>query len=71
LHDFRFIVERDPRHTDAHREVRLYAMRRGNRVPSDPPNNSSHPPSGPDSQGGRKSTTPPKPGLLNKLFKKP
>jgi tetratricopeptide (TPR) repeat protein len=72
LHDFKFIVERDPRHTDAHREVRLYAMRRGNRPPSDPPNTtgSSHPPS-PDSQGGRKSAPPAKPGLFNKLFKKP
>jgi hypothetical protein len=72
LHDFRFIVERDPRHTDAHREVRLYAMRRGNRPPSDPPNTTGRPsqPAGPDSQGGK--TTPPgKPGLLNKLFKKP
>ena len=78
LHDFRFIVERDPRHTDAHREVRLYAMRRGNRPPSDPPNTSPSQPAGPDSQGGRRSSapnktsTPPgKPGLLNKLFKKP
>jgi tetratricopeptide (TPR) repeat protein len=71
LHDFRFIVERDPRHTDAHREVRLYAMRRGNRPPSDPPNTTSQPPS-PDSHGGRKSSPPAKPGgLLNKLFKKP
>jgi curved DNA-binding protein CbpA len=71
MHDFKFIVERDPRHTDAHREVRLYAMRRGNRPPSDPPSTSgsSQPPS-PDSQGGRRSN-PPKPGLFNKLFKKP
>lgn len=69
--DFKFIVERDPRHTDAHREVRLYAMRRGNRPPSDPPNTPSQP-AGPDSQGGRKSSSPPtKTGLLNKLFKKP
>lgn len=74
LHDFRFIVERDPRHTDAHREVRLYAMRRGNK-PSDPPGFPSQP-AGPDSQGRRKSTppggksTPPKTGLLNKFFKK-
>ncbi|MES1188850.1 MAG: DnaJ domain-containing protein [Myxococcales bacterium] len=77
LHDFRFIVERDPRHTDAHREVRLYAMRRGNK-PSDPPGHPSSQPAGPDSQGGRKtsppaktSTPPGKPSLLNKLFKKP
>jgi len=71
LHDFRFIVERDPRHTDAHREVRLYAMRRGNRPPSDPPTGPSSQPAGPESQGGRKSLPPNKPGLLNKLFKKP
>ncbi len=76
LHDFRFIVERDPRHTDAHREVRLYAMRRANRPPSDPPFNSPSQPAGPDSQGGRKSSPPGKappgkPSLLNKLFKKP
>ncbi len=76
LHDFRFIVERDPRHTDAHREVRLYAMRRGNRPPSDPPLRSPSQPAGPDSQGGRRSNAPKpnppaKPGLLNKLFKKP
>jgi len=72
LHDFRFIAERDPRHTDAHREVRLYAMRRGNRPPSDPPVTApgSHP-AGPDSHGGRKHTPGAKPGLLNKLFKKP
>ena len=71
LHDFRFIVERDPRHTDAHREVRLYSMRRGNRPPSDPPFRSPSQPAGPDSQGGRKTSPPAKPGLLNKLFKKP
>ena len=78
LHDFRFIVERDPRHTDAHREVRLYAMRRGSK-PSEPPGHPPSQPAGPDSHGGRKTnppgkpTTPPpsKPSLLNKLFKKP
>lgn len=71
LHDFRFIVERDPRHTDAHREVRLYAMRRANRPPSDPPVTRSGEHAGADLQGGPKSTPPGKPGLLNKLFKKP
>lgn len=71
VQDFRFIIERDPRHTDAQREVRLYAMRRGNRTQSDPPTTSGSQTSGPDSQGARKSS-PPKPGgLLNKLFKKP
>ena len=72
LLDFKFIVERDPRHTDAHREVRLYAMRRGNRTTSDPPGTSPSQPAGPDSRhGGRKQSPPAKPGLLNKLFKKP
>jgi tetratricopeptide (TPR) repeat protein len=70
VQDFRFIVERDPRHTDAHREVRLYAMRSGARPPSDPPSRKSLTP--PPSQGRGRSTPPAKPGgLLNKLFKKP
>jgi curved DNA-binding protein CbpA len=70
LQDFRFVAERDTRHTDAHREVRLYAMRRGNRVASDPPGHSKAP-GAPDSQG-RKPSPPQKPGgLLGKLFKKP
>jgi curved DNA-binding protein CbpA len=74
LHDFRFIVERDPRHTDAHREVRLYAMRRGNRAPSDPSGPSPSQPAGPDSSGrggGRKESPAKQPSLLGKLFKKP
>lgn len=71
LLDFRFIIERDPRHTDAQREVRLYAMRRGNRPPSDPPGAPSSNASGPDSQGPRKSVPAPKTSLLDKLFKKP
>jgi hypothetical protein len=75
LHDFRFIVERDPRHTDAHREVRLYAMRRGNK-PSDPPGHTPSQPAGPDSQGSGKSLPPKappsaRPSLLTKFFKKP
>lgn len=69
LHDFRFIVARDPRHTDAHREVRLYAMRRGSRATSIPPKQTPSSPAGPDSPG-RKSSPPAKPGLLGKLFKK-
>ena len=75
VHDFRFIADRDARHTDAHREVRLYAMRRGNK-PSDPPGHTPSQPAGPDSHGGRKSSPPnksappSKPSLLNKLFKK-
>lgn len=75
IHDFRFIAERDPRHTDAHREVRLYAMRRGNK-PSDPPGHTPRESPGPDSHRGRSSSPPnkggppSKPSLLNKLFKK-
>lgn len=70
LADFRFIVERDPRHTDAHREVRLHAMRRGNRPPSDPiyGNAPSSQPAGPDAN---RKGSPSNKGLLGKLFKKP
>jgi curved DNA-binding protein CbpA len=73
VQDFRFIIERDPRHTDAQREVRLYAMRRGNRPPSDPPVTPGASAGASDSQNPpRKSNPPPaKPGLFNKLFKKP
>jgi DnaJ-like protein len=72
LLDFRFVVERDPRHTDAHREVRLYAMRRGNSPPSDPPvTGAAGQTAGPDSQSPGKGSPTPKPSLLNKLFKKP
>lgn len=40
--DFRFIMERDPKHVDAQREVRLFEMRRGSSRPkSDPPPRSS------------------------------
>jgi len=50
----------------------LYSMRRGNRPPSDPPFRSPSHPAAPESEGGRKSSPPAKPGgLLNKLFKKP
>jgi cytochrome c-type biogenesis protein CcmH/NrfG len=69
LHDFRYIVERDPRHTDAHREVRLHVMRRSNRASSDPPRTSQTNPAPPDSAGGKGGAA--KPGLLGKLFKKP
>lgn len=60
--DFRFIVENDPRHVDAQREIRLYEMRKaemrrsGQKSPSDPPGagTSSLPPSsGKPSEAGR------------------
>ncbi|MEO8906017.1 MAG: DnaJ domain-containing protein [Polyangiaceae bacterium] len=52
--DFRFIVENDPRHVDAQREIRLYDMRKaelrrtGQKSPSDPPGTGTSilPPSG-------------------------
>lgn len=45
IQDFRFIVERDPRHTDALRELRLYQMRRTSSSGSSlPPRNLSSPP---------------------------
>jgi tetratricopeptide (TPR) repeat protein len=60
--DFRFIVENDPRHVDAQREIRLYDMRKaemrrsGQKSPSDPPGagSSSLPPSSSKpNEGGR------------------
>jgi curved DNA-binding protein CbpA len=59
--DFRFIVENDPRHVDAQREIRLYEMRKaemrrsGQKSPSDPPaTRSSLPPnSSKPIEGGR------------------
>ncbi len=59
--DFRFIVENDPRHVDAQREIRLYEMRKaemrrsGQKSPSDPPGSGSSlpPSSGKPSEGGR------------------
>ncbi|MEP7049413.1 MAG: DnaJ domain-containing protein [Pseudomonadota bacterium] len=60
--DFRFIVENDPRHVDAQREIRLYDMRKaemrrsGEKPPSEPPGagTSSLPPSsGKPGESGR------------------
>ena len=63
--DFRFVVENDPRHVDAQREIRLYEMRKaeqrrtGQKTPSDrpsgqPASSSSLPPSSPKpTDGGR------------------
>jgi curved DNA-binding protein CbpA len=62
--EFRFVVENDPRHVDAQREIRLYEMRRaemrrtGQKIPSDrpsgnPPGPSSNPPASKPPEGGR------------------
>jgi curved DNA-binding protein CbpA len=65
--DFRFIVENDPRHVDAQREIRLYEMRRaemrrtGQKSPSDRPGPSSNPPA---------SSKPPEGGRFGKWFKR-
>lgn len=63
IEDFRFIAQRDARHVDAQREIRLYEMQRTRR-PSQAPDDSakarsSHPPTAPKSGG-----------LFGKLFKK-
>jgi tetratricopeptide (TPR) repeat protein len=66
LKDFKFVADVNPRNIDAAREVRLYQMRGGPRnsrpPPGSPPRPSGAPPKGGDA---------PKPGLLNRLFKKP
>jgi hypothetical protein len=71
MRDFRYVVERDPRHVDAQREIRLYNMRRGERGTSIPPSGG---------EGGRPSPSPsasdkPKSGgegggFISKLFKR-
>jgi curved DNA-binding protein CbpA len=55
LADFRFIFERDPKHVDAQREIRLFEMRKGAPSKSDPP------PAG-DAKPG---------GVFGRFFKKP
>lgn len=69
IEDFRLIVERDPRHVDAQREIRLFEMQRGKRSSSDAPGerrSETHaPPRSPTAapQNDKKS-------LFGKLFKK-
>jgi curved DNA-binding protein CbpA len=66
LEDFRFIVENDPRHVDAQREIRLFEMKRAqNRDKSDPPG-------GARTSDSPKRSDPPaeKGGLLGRLFKR-
>ncbi|HET7541296.1 MAG TPA: DnaJ domain-containing protein [Polyangiaceae bacterium] len=66
--DFRFIVENDPRHLDAQREIRLYEMRKaeqrrtGQKTPSDRPSAqpgrpSGAPPSAKSSESGTTNTS--------------
>ena len=72
--DFRFIVENDPRHVDAQREIRLYEMRRaemrrtGQKTPSDRPSgNPAGPSSNPPASDRSKS---PDGGRFGKWFKR-
>jgi curved DNA-binding protein CbpA len=72
IRDFRAIVEQDPRHVDAQREIRLYEMRHtgGSRPPSDrpsvtPPDRNSKPPPEDKSKGATGAS-----GLFSRLFKR-
>jgi curved DNA-binding protein CbpA len=66
IEDFRFIVERDPRHVDAQRELRMHDMRRGAQKSNAPraPGDSGRP--------RRPSSDPPpgKGGFFGKFFKR-
>jgi len=70
--DFRFIVENDPRHLDAQREIRLYEMRKAEQRRTGQKSTSERP----SAQSGRPSVTPPsiKPadggGRFGKWFKR-
>jgi tetratricopeptide (TPR) repeat protein len=66
LKDFKVVTELYPRNIDAAREVRLYQMRGGPRNSASPPS-PSRPPRG---SGAPPQADTPKPGLLNRLFKK-
>ena len=71
IRDFRFIVDQDPKHLDATREIRLYEMRRANRPSTRPPPSKER--GRTDPTAGRNPAdmrTPPReskrPGLMNK-----
>jgi curved DNA-binding protein CbpA len=69
IEDFRLIVERDPRHVDAQRELRLFEMQRGKKSMSDPPGDrprDTQVPSRPSGAPGQEK----RPNFFGKLFKK-
>lgn len=70
MRDFRSVVERDPRHTDALRELRLFQMRRADRSTSIPPSGESGRPSPPPGGPDKKPTPPQGGGFISKLFKR-
>jgi tetratricopeptide (TPR) repeat protein len=65
VRDFRRAFDLNPRNIDAGREVRLYHMRGGRRSSKPPAKRTS------SSMSMPKAEDPAKPGLLNRLFKKP
>lgn len=67
--DFKAVVEKDPRHTDALREIRLYLMRRGDRATSVPPPSDGSRPQSP-APSGSPSPDKSKDGLIKKWFKR-
>jgi len=73
VRDFRAIVEQDPRHVDAQREIRLYEMRNtgGGRPPSDrpsvaPPDRGASEPQPENKSKGESGAS----GLFSRLFKR-
>jgi curved DNA-binding protein CbpA len=70
LEDFRLIVERDPRHVDAQRELRLFEMQRGRRPSSDAPRSDRRSDSQPQARTPTGTPPPDKAGFFGKLFKK-
>jgi curved DNA-binding protein CbpA len=70
VRDFRAIVEQDPRHVDAQREIRLFEMRHSGRPPSDRPSDSpaerSSKPPAEEKARPRESGS----GLLSRIFKR-
>lgn len=58
LRDFRYITDRNPKHVDAQREIRIYTMRKASGTPSTPP---------PSKRDGKSE---PPGGFFGRLFKK-
>lgn len=75
IQDFRFIVERDPKHVDATRELRLYTIRArsnpgGSGLSSFPPGTPSTRPSPSPVPQAEKASKSESSGIISKLFKR-
>jgi tetratricopeptide (TPR) repeat protein len=70
MRDFRYVVERDPRHVDAQREIRLYNMRRGERGTSIPPSGGDPARPTPSPTPTDKSKSGEGGGFISKFFKR-